>query len=371
MSTKHNVPFFDYPRAYLDDKNKFISIFDEVCSRGAFILQKDLRDFEDDLSRFVGSEFALGVANATDGLELSWMALGLRSGEEVICCTHTMLATASSIRTAGGVPVPVDIGYDNLIDSEAIADAINPRTVGIMPTQLNGRTCNMDAIQQIADRHGLFIVEDAAQALGSRFKGKCAGTFGDAASISFFPAKTLGCFGDAGAIVTNKEHIYDKVYQLHDHGRDINGEVRCWGRNSRLDNIQAAFLKYRLEGYSDIINRRRSIASLYHSRLGILEELMLPPPPDENGDHFDVYQNYEIQAINRDQLKDYLRVNGIGTLIQWGGKAVHQWERLGFQCKLPKAENFFKHCLMLPMNMFISDGDVNYVCDVIEKFYRG
>lgn len=371
MKNSRSVPFFNYPRAYLDDREELLRIFEDVGNRGAFIMQQDLREFESELAKYTGAQYAIGVANATDGLELAWMAVGLRPGDEVICCSHTMLATAASIKTAGGTPVPVELGPDNLIDPDAVEDAINPRTVGIMPTQLNGRTCNMDRIMSIADRHRLFVVEDAAQALGSRFKGKHAGTFGQAAAISFFPAKVLGCLGDGGGVITNDYGIFDKVYQLHDHGRDLNGEIKSWGRNSRLDNLQAAILNYRLKNYDDVIGRRRSIAQIYDDRLGVLEQLQLPPGPDVNSDHFDIYQNYELQADRRDELKEYLRVNGVGTLIQWGGKAVHQWERLGFTVKLPKVERFFERCIMFPMNMFISDDDVHYVCDKVEEFYKG
>lgn len=370
MSASKSVPFFNYPRAYLDDRDDLLKIFEDVGHRGAFIMQQDLRDFEAALANYTGAQYAVGVANATDGLELAWMAVGLRPGDEVICCSHTMLATAASIKTAGGVPVPVELGEDNLIDPDAVEAAINPRTVGLMPTQLNGRTCNMDRIMAIADKNRLFVVEDAAQALGSRFKGKHAGTFGQAAAISFFPAKVLGCLGDGGGVITNDYGIFDKVYQLHDHGRDIDGEIKSWGRNSRLDNLQAAILNHRLKSYDKIISRRRAIAASYQARLGDLDELQLPPAPDANPDHFDIYQNYELQADRRNELKEHLRVNGIGTLIQWGGKAVHQWERLGFTVKLPKVERFFERCIMLPMNMFISDDDVHYVCDQVRAFYR-
>lgn len=371
MNSTRSVPFFNYPRAYLDDREDLLKIIEDVGHRGAFIMQQDLRDFESALAVYTGAKYAIGVANATDGLELAWMAVGLRPGDEVICCSHTMLATAASIKTAGGVPVPVELGEDNLLDPDAVEDAINPRTVGIMPTQLNGRTCNMDRIMGIAERHRFFVVEDAAQALGSRFKGKHAGTFGQAAAISFFPAKVLGCLGDGGGVITNDYGIYDKVFQLHDHGRDADGEIKSWGRNSRLDNLQAAILNHRLASYDKIIERRRAIAAIYQARLGQFEELQLPPAPDANPDHFDIYQNYELQADRRDELKEYLRVNGIGTLIQWGGKAVHQWERLGFTVKLPKVERFFERCIMLPMNMFINDEDVHYVCDKVVSFYRG
>ena len=372
MSAERNVPFFDYPRAYLDDRENFLRIFDEVCSRGAFIMQKELSGFETELRNYTEAGFAMGVANATDGLEIAWLALGLRPGDEVICCSHTMLATAAAIKLSGGIPVPVELGDDNLICPDAVESAIGPRTVGIMPTQLNGRVCDMERIMNLADKYKLFVVEDAAQALGARFKGQHAGTFGDASAISFFPAKVLGCFGDAGGVLTNDANLYDKMYQLHDHGRDLNGEVKSWGRNSRMDNVQAAILSYRLERYQAVIERRRAVASLYQARLSFLnEEVKLPPAPDSDPDHFDVYQNYELEADRRDALKAHLSDKGIGTLIQWGGKAVHQWERLGYSLALPKVELFFDHCIMLPMNVFITDDDCHYICDQVIDFYRG
>ena len=178
-----------------------------------------------------------------------------------------MLATASSIVTAGGVPVPVDIGEDGLIDPSAIEDAISERTVGIMPTQLNGRTCDMDHICQIVEKNGFVLIEDAAQALGSRYKNQHAGTFGYASAISFYPAKVLGCLGDGGAILVNDENAYEKLYQLHDHGRGFDGKVHLWGRNSRLDNVQAAILDYRLSNHGEVIKRRREVAAIYQQRL--------------------------------------------------------------------------------------------------------
>lgn len=370
MSAKMNVPFFNYPRVYTDDRDALMGIFDEVGKRGAFILQKDLRDFEAALASYTGAKYAMGVGNATDGLEFGWMSIGMRPGDEVIFSSHTMLATAAAIKTAGGVPVPVELGVDNLIDPDAVEAAITPRTVGIMPTQLNGRTCDMDRIMSIAQKSRLFVVEDAAQALGSKFKGRHAGTFGHASAISFFPAKVLGSLGDGGAFLTNDYGIFDKAWQLHDHGRDADGEVRSWGRNSRLDNLQAAILHHRLKTYDQIVARRRAVAAIYQSRLGDMPELELPPAPDSDPRHFDVYQNYELQADRRDELKEHLRVNGVGTLIQWGGKAVHQWERLGFLVKLPKTERFFARCIMLPMNVFVSDDEVHYVCDQVRAFYR-
>jgi dTDP-4-amino-4,6-dideoxygalactose transaminase len=266
--------------------------------------------------------------------------------------------------------VPVDIGIDNLISIQGIEKSITSNTVGIMPTQLNGRVCNMDAILAIAKKHNLFVVEDAAQALGARYKGQHAGTFGLASAISFYPAKVLGCLGDAGGVLVNDKDLYHKIYQIHDHGRGMDGEVIRWGRNSRLDNIQAAILSFKLKTYDNVIKRRREIAQMYQDRLGSLEELQLPPAPGVDSDNFDVYQNYELQADSRDNLKIYLSKNNVGTLIQWSGKGIHQFRQLGFKQVLPNTERFFERCIMLPMNIFISDSDVDYVCKTVLDFYR-
>ena len=333
-------------------------------------MQSELDDFENELSLFLNSKYAIGVGNATDGLEIALMSLNLKPYEEIIISAHTMVATASAIVMAGAKPKVVDIGEDNLIDPDAISSAINSNTVGIMPTQLNGRTCNMEKIMNIADRHKLFVVEDAAQALGSKFKGKNAGTFGIASAISFYPAKVLGCFGDGGALITNNSEIYHKAYQLHDHGRDTDGEIKSWGRNSRLDNIQAAILSYKLKKYPHVIERRRSIAEIYHNGLKDIEELKLPTPPSKGGDHFDIFQNYEFEANNRDELKEFLNKKGISTLVQWSGKAVHQWDSLGINVELPKVEKFFKKCLMIPIAPNLQENEIHYIIKAIRDFYK-
>jgi len=369
MSVK-NVPFFEYPRLWADDKENLLSIIDNVSSTGGFILQQAVSDFEAELAEYAGVNYSVGVGNATDGMEIFLEAIGLNLGDEIIISSHTMLATASAIKVAGGTPIPVDIGPDNLISISAIEDAITPRTVGIMPTQLNGRICDMDAILKIAQKNRLFVVEDAAQALGSRYKGQHAGTFGLASDISFFPAKVLGCLGDAGGVLVNDKSLYHQIYQLHDHGRDTDGEVKRWGRNSRLDNIQAAILSFKLKSYDTVISRRRQVAKMYQERLGFLDELQLPPAPEINGDNFDVYQNYELQADSRNKLKSHLTESGVGTLIQWGGTAIHQFTNLGFDQICPNTDRFFDRCIMLPMNVFIADADVNYVCDKVIEFYR-
>jgi dTDP-4-amino-4,6-dideoxygalactose transaminase len=366
-----SIPFFDYQRLFTDEEEMLVAIVRDVGRRGAFILQQDLERFERHLAQFLDARYALGVGNATDGLIIALRAAGIEPGQEVIFSSHTMVATAAAIHFAGAIPIPVDCGPDHLIDPSAVEEAISSATRAVLPTQLNGRTADMAALNALAGKHGLLIVEDAAQALGSKFRGQCAGTFGAAAAISFFPAKVLGCLGDGGAVITSDDAVADRMLQLRDHGRRADGEIVSWGLNSRLDNLQAAILDARLKKYEAVIERRRAMARLYRDRLAALDELKLPPGPDGDADHFDIYQNYEIEAARRDDLRAHLKKSGIGTIIQWGGKAVHQWEKLGFPQKLPFTEKLFERMLLLPLNITLRDDDINAVSDEIWRFYRG
>jgi dTDP-4-amino-4,6-dideoxygalactose transaminase len=365
------IPFFDYPHLFTSEEEDLVALFRDVGRRGAFILQRDLARFENHLAQYLGVEHALGVANATDGLLMAVRAAGIGAGDEVIFCSHTMVATAAAIHFAGATPVPVECGADHLIDPAAVEAAVTPRTRAILPTQLNGRTADMNALGAIARRHGLLIIEDAAQALGSRFEGRAAGSFGAAAAFSFFPAKVLGCLGDGGAVTTNDPEIHDRMLQLRDHGRRADGEIISWGLNSRLDNLQAAILDHRLKTYAGVIAHRRHLAGVYQERLGECEELLLPPGPCDAGPHFDVFQNYEVEAFRRDQLREHLAAREIGTALPWGGRAVHQWPALGFSQRLPATEARFGRMLLLPLNLSLTDDDVHSICDCIEDFYHG
>jgi dTDP-4-amino-4,6-dideoxygalactose transaminase len=367
---KRSIPFFNYQGAFTSREEEYVAIFRDVIRRGAFIQQRDLETFEKNLADYLGVKHAIGVGNATDGLVMAWRAAGLQPGDEVIFPSHTMVASPASVAHAGGVPVAVDCGADHLIDPAVIESAITKRTRAIMPVQLNGRTADMDAIAAIAKRHGLFILEDSAQALGSKFKGTFAGTFGRAGVYSFYPAKILGCFGDGGAVVTDDDAIAAHVRLLRDHGRNDKGEVEMWGLNSRLDNLQAAILDLQFRDYAAIISHRRALAAAYEEQLGDLDTLTLPPAPDSDPRHFDVYQNYEIEADRRDELRAYLKANDVGTIIQWGGKAVHQFTKLGFRNKLPATERLFQRCLMLPMNTMVSVEDVSHIGTLIRRFYH-
>lgn len=364
------IPFFNYPALFAAQEQELTQVILDVCRRGAYILQKDLQDFERNLASFMGVKHAFGVANGTDAIWLGLKAVGIGPGDEVIVPSHTYIATAAAVHFVGATPVLAEIGADHMLDAASVASLVTPRTKAVMPVQINGRTCDMDALREVAERHRIMIVEDAAQALGSKFRGKAAGTFGKFGTISFYPAKLLGCFGDGGAVVTDDDEIAAQIALLRDHGRNEQGRVVAWGFNSRMDNLQAAILDFKLKTFQKDIARRRAIAARYQARLGALRELALPPGPDADSRHFDVYQNYELEAERRDELRAHLEKNGVRTIIQWAGTPVHQFHELGFAgLKLPKTDRFFTRCLMLPMNTTLSDGDVDYICDSIGAFY--
>ena len=365
------VPFFDYKQLYLKDKNSINKIFNDISSKGAFILQKEVDVFEKKICNYTKSKYAITVANGTDAMQIYLKAFGIKKGDEVILSAHTMIATASAIKFCGANPVPVDIKKsDGLIDPKSIVKKINKKTKAILVTHLNGRTCEMREILKIAKKYKLLLFEDGAQSLGSKYMNKNAGTFGDASSISFYPAKILGCFGDGGIILTNNKLMAKKMKIMRDHGRDEDGSIRYWGYNSRLDNIQAGILNHFFLDFKKIISRRRIIAKIYHKNLKNIDKIKLPVMEKNSKKNFDTFQNYEIQAENRDKLKEFLLKNGVGTLIPWNGVAINNLKNLGINFKLNNSDEMFKKFLMLPMNNFLSDAQVNHVINCIKKFYN-
>lgn len=365
VSARPQIVFFDYPAVYLRFAREFHAALEDVGTRGAFINQRDIDEFENEIAAYVGVKHCVAVSNATDGLQLALMAGGLAPGAEVIISSHTMVATAQSIHFAGGVPIPVGVGPDHLIDPAAVSEAIGPRTAAICPTQLNGRTCNMDRIVAIAREHDLDIYEDAAQGLGSRFRGRFAGSWGRGSCLSFFPAKILGTLGDGGAVLTDEDEMAATLRLLRNHGRVDRADTVLWGFNCRMDNLAAAFLLIQFRHFSETVDRRRQIAGRYCERLAQVPGIVLPPAPGQDPDHFDTYQNFELECDYRDQLEEGLHSRGVHTLRQWGGYAVHQFRKLGFTQDLPSVDHLFERMVMLPINLSLTDAEVEYVCDAV------
>ena len=367
----NKIPFFNYPLLYKEREKIYKEAIEGVLSRGAYIMQEELLNFENDIARYLSVKHAIGVGDGTMAILCSLIASGVGKGDEVIVPAHTFIASVAAIHHVGAEPILVDCGKDHLIDAESVKKVINEKSKAIMPVQLNGRVANMDPILEIARKNNLLIIEDSCQAFGASYKGNYAGTFGEAGTFSFFPAKTLGCFGDGGAVITNSDEVAEKINLIRDHGRDPrDGKVKLFGFNSRLDNLQAAVLSVKLKKYNEDISRRREIASIYNEDLKEIEEIFLPPPPSNNSDHFDIFQNYEIEVEKRDELRKYLSSRGIATILPWGGFTVNNFEELGFSVQLPNTDRMAKKFMLLPLHTMLKDEEVSYITKEIINFYN-
>ena len=295
------VPFVNYPLQYRNLKKEIDEAIQNTLERGDLILRGDVESFEKKLADFVGTKYAVALNSGTDALFLSLKAASIGKGDEVITVSHSFIASITAIVQSGATPILVEVREDFLMDMDKVEEAITPKTKAIIPVHLNGRTCDMEKLMAISEKHNLIVIEDAAQALGAEFNGKKAGSFGQTGCFSFYPAKILGCPGDGGAITTNSLEIAEKIRLLRDHGQKTKTEIVCYGWNSRLDNLQAAILNVKFKYLPEWIKRRREIAKIYDKGLSDIPRVKLPSDSDSGGKHFDVFQNYVIRAEKRDE----------------------------------------------------------------------
>ncbi len=367
-AASEEVRFWNFPRHFQILEDEVMADVLATLRAGDLVMRQQMLDFEAAFAARIGTEFCVGVSNCTDGLRLTLEALGIGDGDEVITVSHTFVATMAAIHHVGAVPVLADVGSDHLIDVEGIERLLTARTRAIIPVHLNGRVCQMDRLMAIAEAHGLHVLEDAAQAVGARFDGRTAGTFGVAACYSFYPAKLLGAFGDAGAVVTDDPELADKLRLLRDHGRRNKTDLDGWGWNCRLDNVQAAILSVKLRHLDGWIARRREIATLYDEALGDLSGIRTPPACTDAGQSFDVYQNYVIEADDRDALHAHLTSRNIETMISWP-KPVHHQPGLGLDHhKLPATELLCERVLSLPIYPEMTPDEVDRVVAGVREF---
>ena len=362
------IPLVDLKAQYLSIKPEIDSAIQRVIDNTAFIMGKEVAQFEEAFAEFCGAEYAIGVSSGTGALFLALLAHGVGPGDEVITTPFTFFATGEAISTVGATPIFVDIDpvtYN--IDPNLIEAAITPRTRAIMPVHLYGQPADMDSINAIAQKHGLVVIEDAAQAHGSRYNGQRAGVLGDSACFSFYPSKNLGCYGDGGAVVTNDPHVAREVAKLRNHGRMTKYEHDELGYGHRLDGIQAAILGAKLPHLDDWNAGRRDRASRYAELLADLPVIT----PEHLPNTEPVYHCYTIRledAFDRDAVVQVLKDNGVGVGVHYPIplhlQPAYRFLELG-EGDFPISEYMARRVLSLPIYAELTDEQQNYVVDVL------
>ncbi|MEG1415714.1 MAG: DegT/DnrJ/EryC1/StrS family aminotransferase [Clostridium sp.] len=369
------VNFYTSQREYQEKKDEFNKAILSSIENGVSTLGPEVKKLEEEIKEFTGAKHAIGVASGTDALVLAADILGYKEGTEVITSPFTFFASASCIARCGAKPIFVDIDEETFnIDANLIEEKINEKTKGILPVHLFLQMADMDAIMEIANKHNIGVLEDAAEAFGMRWKGngesyKHAGTIGDFGIFSFFPTKTLGGYGDGGMIVTNDDKLYEmaKVYRVHGASKKYHHEFI--GYNSRLDSIQAAVLSVKMKYIKGSIEKREEIASWYIEGLKDIDGVRIPKV---KGDQKHVYYVFNILAEKRDELANYLKEKEIGFSIYYP-KPLHLQECFKYlghkEGDFPVSEKISKEILALPMYAEITKEEVDYVCSTIREFY--
>ncbi|MCS7281556.1 MAG: DegT/DnrJ/EryC1/StrS family aminotransferase [Desulfobacterota bacterium] len=362
---------FNLARDALDIKEELKKIFEEVLDSGEYILGDQLSLFEKEFADFVGVKYAVGVNSGTDALRIAALSLGLERGDRFVTTPNTYIATVMALSVMGLEPVLCDIELETYtMDPNQLEDILRKEN-GIklcIPVHLYGHPARMDEITEVCRKYGVFVLEDACQAHGAKYKERKVGSIGDASAFSFYPTKNLGCLGDGGIIVTSSEEVYDKARMLRNYGQKEKHVHLTQGFNSRLDEIQAAFLRKKLPHLEEQNKKRRHIAWLYKKELHDLP-LDLPYEADWA---YHVYHLFVVRTEKRDELASYLRNSGIHTLIHYP-TPIHLQPAYSFlnyrRGDFPNAEKAASQIISLPMYPSLKEDEVLRVCYSIRKFF--
>jgi dTDP-4-amino-4,6-dideoxygalactose transaminase len=362
------IPFCDLKLQYLCIQEEIDAAIKRVSSSGWFILGREVEGFENEFAAYVGASYGIGVGSGTEALHLALLACGVGPGDEVITVSHTAVATVAAIELTGARPVFVDI--DRLsctMDPSHLEDEITTATKVILPVHLYGQVADMDPILATARRHGLKVVEDAAQAHGAEYQGMKAGSLADVACFSFYPTKNLGAYGDGGMIVTNDPALAESLGLLRQYGWAESYVSRIKGLNSRLDELQAAILRVKLRWLDEWNAERRKHAKLYDQ---LLQDAAIATPVEmEYGKH--CYHLYVIRHERRDELQRFLIDKGVGAIVHYPVPVHLQeaYQDLGFcEGTLPVTEEYARKVLSLPVAAELSVEQIELVCDLIAEF---
>lgn len=357
------IPFLDLKQPYLELKEELDQAYKRVMDSGWYIHGAELKAFESEFADYCNVKYCVGVGNGLDALHLILRAMDIGAGDEVIVPSNTFIATWLAVSYAGATPVPVEPDEATYnIDPKKIEAAITRKTKAIMPVHLYGQPADMDPILEIASRYRLKVIEDAAQAHGARYKGKKTGGLGDAAGFSFYPGKNLGAFGDGGAVTTNDSTLAERVRRLSNYGSQVKYAHDAKGFNSRLDELQAAFLRVKLSKLDEWNARRQSIADLYCRELAEVPDLTLPYIPKWAEP---VWHLFVVRTPKRDRLQKHLANCGIQTLIHYPVPPHKQGAYIEFNSlSLPITEQMHNEVLSLPISPI---KDQNSIDEVVKK----
>mgnify|MGYP001031404999 CR=1 FL=1 len=364
-----HVPFVTFLPMHNEIRDMLNTAYNKVVDKSYFIQGEECKNFEEEFAEYCGVKYCVGVATGLDALMLILKAMNIGAGDEVIVPSNTYIATALAVSYNGATPVfvePVIETYN--IDVNKIEEKITSKTKAIIAVHLQGRTADMDAINTIARKYDLKVIEDAAQAHGAKYKGQKAGSLGDAAGFSFYPGKNLGALGDAGCVTTNNKELADKIRALGNYGSDYKYHHIYKGVNSRLDEMQAAFLRVKLPNLDKWNEDRRNTAKKYLN--GINNVLIkLPLPTSDEYEH--IYHVFVIRCDRRDELEGYLKKKGIDTVKHYP-LPIHEqkcYKDLGIKNgELPIAEQISRTVLSIPMYYGMTDQEINYIINTINMF---
>ena len=365
------IPFLDVSASYRELKDEIDESYQRVLDSGMYILGKEVENFEHEFSKHCGTKYCIGVGNGLEALHLIIRGYGIGEGDEVIVPANTYIASWLAVTYVGATPVPVEPNLStHNIDPDRIESAVTSKTKAIMPVHLYGQPADTEPINQIAQKYGLKVIEDCAQAHGATYKGKKVGSLGDAAGFSFYPGKNLGACGDAGAVLTNDPELADQVRMLRNYGSREKYYNEKQGYNSRLDPLQAAFLGVKLNHLDEWNQRRRKIADLYLSSLSGVQGLILPAVP--NGIN-PVWHLFVIRSERRDLLQEFLQKNGVGTLIHYPvpPHLSQAYRQLGLRKgDFPITEKIAETVLSIPIGPHLSINDAGLIVDLLKEFYN-
>ena len=363
------IPYVNLNLQWKKEKRSLLKIIDNTLENDGWVGGKNIEKFEKNISKLCKTKYAAGLNSGTDALTLALHILGVRKGDEVITTPNSFIASVSVIVHLGAKPIFVDVLPDQMMNPNLLENAITNRTRAIMPVHLTGRIPEMFKINKIAKKYKIPVIEDAAQAVGSKYYNKPSGSLSDIGCFSAHPLKNLNAIGDSGYITTSNKKIYEKIIELRNHGMIERNKIKNFGYVSRMDNLQATVLNFRLKNLKRIIYKRRENFEIYKKYLNRNFIYF----PDEEKYQFNTYHTFVVQVKKRDKLKNYLKTNGIDTAIHYP-IPIHLQpasKHLGYKKgDFKSVESQSKKILTLPINQFLKETEIKYISEKINYFYE-